>query len=381
MNISNVTSRYDFNLVEFPIFVFAKKGEGKHIKEIVYRDTISGKNGETVERVWTVLPDSKYGFGSETTLSTLYDLFQIWSAADFEDKKIKFGTINNLLKMRGIAYADKQDYQRVLRDLYCLQGINIDTKNAFWDNDKKAYVDLRLHLFVSLYLYRAVGRRNKYDSPYSYIVASDEFYGSVQKNTLILDFGREFFHSLTPIEQRLALYLSKIFRSQTLHRKSIIELARQIPLYQKETRNIKQELIKALVHRDGASGESSMYGILQSTANENGYKGNIKDITVEYVKAIYRKIWEKSGASSLPPALSVVHFDTYVNNPAMAKKLLNRSKGDINIYLKMREQQYVNLAEKRPEVFKRYLKGWKTRVDNLRTMIAGIEDKKTTKQT
>lgn len=138
---------------------------------------------------------------------------------------------------------------------------------------------------------------------------------------------------------------------------------------------------KNLVHRDGASGESSMYGILQSTANENGYKGNIKDITVEDVKAIYRKIWEKSGASSLPPALSVVHFDTYVNNPAMAKKLLNRSKGDINIYLKMREQQYVNLAEKRPEVFKRYLKGWKTRVDNLRTMIAGIEDKKTTKQT
>ena len=138
---------------------------------------------------------------------------------------------------------------------------------------------------------------------------------------------------------------------------------------------------KNLVHRDGASGESSMCGILQSTANENGYKGNIKDITVEDVKAIYRKIWEKSGASSLPPALSVVHFDTYVNNPAMAKKLLNRSKGDINIYLKMREQQYVNLAEKRPEVFKRYLKGWKTRVDNLRTMIAGIEDKKTTKQT
>lgn len=138
---------------------------------------------------------------------------------------------------------------------------------------------------------------------------------------------------------------------------------------------------KNLVHRDGASGESSMYGILQSTANENGYKGNIKDITAEDVKAIYRKIWEKSGASSLPPALSVVHFDTYVNNPAMAKKLLNRSKGDINIYLKMREQQYVSLAEKRPEVFKRYLKGWKTRVDNLRTMIAGIEDKKTTKQT
>jgi len=137
---------------------------------------------------------------------------------------------------------------------------------------------------------------------------------------------------------------------------------------------------KRFVHRDAASGESSMYGILQSTANENGYKGNIKDITMEDVKAIYRNIWNKSGASSLPPALSVVHFDTYVNNPALAKKLLSRSNGDTIAYLKMREQQYVKLSEKRPEVFKRYLKGWKTRVENLRTMVASMEDSKITKQ-
>lgn len=138
---------------------------------------------------------------------------------------------------------------------------------------------------------------------------------------------------------------------------------------------------KHLVHRDAASGESSMYGILQSTAYENGYKGNIKDITMDDVKAIYRKIWDKSGASSLSPALSVVHFDTYVNNPALAKKLLSRSNGDIGAYLKMREQQYVSLSEKRPEVFKRYLKGWKTRVENLRTMVADIEGTKITKKT
>jgi len=136
---------------------------------------------------------------------------------------------------------------------------------------------------------------------------------------------------------------------------------------------------KRFVYRDGASGESSMYGILQSTAREYGYKGNIKDINIEDVKAIYRKIWDKSGASSLPPGMSVVHFDTYVNSPAMAKKLLNRSNGDINTYLTMREQRYVSLSEKRPDVFKKYLNGWKNRVENLRTMVANIDGINTTR--
>lgn len=135
---------------------------------------------------------------------------------------------------------------------------------------------------------------------------------------------------------------------------------------------LKQEGVK-FVHRDGGSGESSKYGILQSTAREYGYNGNIKNITLDDVKIIYRKIWEKSGASSLPPALSVVHFDTYVNSPAMARKLLSRSNKDINTYLKMREQRYVGLAERKPEVYARYLKGWKNRVESLRVMVAGLE--------
>ena len=135
---------------------------------------------------------------------------------------------------------------------------------------------------------------------------------------------------------------------------------------------LKQEGEK-FVHRDAGSGESSKYGILQSTAREYGYNGNIKNLTLDDAKIIYRKIWEKSGASSLPAALSVVHFDTYVNSPAMARKLLGRSSKDVNTYLRMREQQYVGLAEKKPEVYEKYLKGWKNRVESLRVMVAGIE--------
>ncbi len=62
----------------------------------------------------------------------------------------------------------------------------------------------------------------------------------------------------------------------------------------------------------------------------------------------------------MPFLLAVVHFDTYANSPASAKKLLGKSKGDIDIYLKLREQRYVKLASAKPEVYGKYLQGWKT---------------------
>ncbi|MDD5008974.1 MAG: glycosyl hydrolase 108 family protein [Syntrophorhabdaceae bacterium] len=123
------------------------------------------------------------------------------------------------------------------------------------------------------------------------------------------------------------------------------------------------------VHEDGGK-ESSRYGILQSTARELGYKGNIKNITKTEVEMIYRKIWDKSGAKDLPFPLCLVHFDTYVNSPAMAKKILDQSKGNVEAYLKLREQRYVRLAALRPEVYGKYLNGWKNRVNSLRTMVA-----------
>jgi lysozyme family protein len=127
-----------------------------------------------------------------------------------------------------------------------------------------------------------------------------------------------------------------------------------------------------LVREDGERG-ASRYGILQSTARAFGYKGNIRNITREQVEGIYRKLWEASGASSLPYPLSVVHFDTYVNSPAAAKRILQRSQGDIGDYLAMREQRYVRLASAKPQVYGKYLKGWKNRINSLRTVVAEHE--------
>ncbi|MCX7965774.1 MAG: hypothetical protein N2596_04030 [Syntrophorhabdaceae bacterium] len=124
-----------------------------------------------------------------------------------------------------------------------------------------------------------------------------------------------------------------------------------------------------LVKQDGLKNESSKFGILQTTAYNYGYKGDIKDLTKEQARVIYKKIWDKSGASGLPYPLSLVYFDTYVNSPAMAKKLLEKSGGDIVKFLNMREQRYIRLSEKRPDIFGNYLKGWKNRINNLRAMV------------
>ena len=126
----------------------------------------------------------------------------------------------------------------------------------------------------------------------------------------------------------------------------------------------------AYVHSDGGA-ESSKFGILQSTAREHGYKGNIRNITREDAEAIYKKIWDKSGAASLPYPLSLVHFDTYVNSPAAATRLLKKSAGNTDAYLSMRAERYTRLAELRPAQFGKYLKGWINRVADLRNITAG----------
>ncbi len=128
----------------------------------------------------------------------------------------------------------------------------------------------------------------------------------------------------------------------------------------------------AYVHNDGGA-ESSKFGILQSTAREHGYKGNIKNITMADAEAIYKKIWDKSGAASLPYPLSLVHFDTYVNSPAAAVKLLKKSAGSTDAYLAMRAHRYTRLAELRPARYGKYLKGWINRVADLRNITAGHE--------
>lgn len=236
-------SKYELTLSEFPIFILSKQSKPE-IESINYRDTIIGKDNEIVEREWKVYPDSELGFGTASTFETLFDLFQIWKERNFESQYIHFGTVYNLLKRKGQA-TGRQQYRQVVKDLNCLVGVRITAKNAFWDNERKAYVDMTFHLFDQVDIYREKHNRQK-ALPFARIKASDVLYGSVQKNSLLTaDFDSDFFHSLTPMEQRLSIYLSKIFRSQSFHKRELMEFAKQIPINAKQTKHIKERIKKA----------------------------------------------------------------------------------------------------------------------------------------
>jgi hypothetical protein len=134
-------------------------------------------------------------------------------------------------------------YKQIVKDLEILVGITVKAKNAFWDNELKAYVDTTFHIFESVHHYKEspIGQARL---NFAYIKASDYFFNnSILKNSLLsLPFDGRFFHSLTPVEQRLALYPSKVFRSQAINKRGLIEFSSQIPLEVKEPKLIKQRL-------------------------------------------------------------------------------------------------------------------------------------------
>jgi lysozyme family protein len=136
---------------------------------------------------------------------------------------------------------------------------------------------------------------------------------------------------------------------------------------------LKQEG-SAYVHRDGK--ESSKYGVLQGTAARYGYGGDVRSMTQADAEAVYRKMWEESGAASLPPDLALVHFDTFVNSPSAARKILKTSAGNVDTYLNLRSRRYLRLSQLKPERYARYVKGWMNRIENLRHVVA--ENRKNT---
>lgn len=236
-------STYELTLSEFPIFILSKR-PNKDIKAIVYEDTIIGKDHLPVTRKWKVLPDAEHGFGTASTFETLYDLFQIWKESNFTDQSIQFGSIYNLIKKRGQSIG-RQQYNQIIRDLNCLVGIRITAKNAFWDNTQQAYVDMTFHLFDQLDLYKDKPN-GQATLPLTRIKASDVLYGSIKKNSLLTaDFDSQFFHSLTPIEQRIALYLSKVLKTKKSYSREMLKLAEQIPIHSQQAKHIKQEFKKA----------------------------------------------------------------------------------------------------------------------------------------
>jgi hypothetical protein len=240
-------SKYEMNLAEFPLALLAKR-KLKEVRVIEYDDTISGANGEMIQRKWTVSPSARFGFGSTAITATLFELFQIWKDQGFQSRNIQFQSIYNLIQRMGDRTTSDKAYERIRNDLTALAEISIEAKNAFWDNEKKAYVTKVFHLFDSVTLYHKTAKSPHQEIlPLSYITASETLMQSVAANAIITLQGvnRELFHSLTPTQQRLGLYLAKMLFKSAEHRRDVEKLAQQIPITAKTYKHIKYLLSRA----------------------------------------------------------------------------------------------------------------------------------------
>lgn len=244
-------AKYEMNLAEFPVTLLSKQ-VSKEKKTIKYSDWIKGKDGERKRRDWIVTGSEEWGLPAGSALKTLFELIQIWKENNFSSKVIPIGSRYNLLKKMGEP-TTKNYYRKLERDLKCLVGITIDAKNAFWDKEIGAYITKTFHLFEELNMHKQGDNSNKRGEdkiqpplPFSYIKASEILHNAVKKGNVLTMDGK-FFRKLTaPTEQRLALYLTKMLKRQSVHKRDVFKLAEQLPIYRKYRSNIKKTLDKAL---------------------------------------------------------------------------------------------------------------------------------------
>ncbi len=234
-------SRYESSLAEFPIFLLSKHPI-KDLDCIEYSDSIMVDN-KPVERSWRISWSEKYGPGTQSTHETFFALYQILADSGFKSPWIHFGSIYSLLKRKGIGVSSNV-YKRTIRDLHCLCNIYIEAKNAFYDSDRKKYVDVGFHLFETLVL-----EKNSPAAPdpssKGFIKTHDILFEAARKNSFLLDIDPLKYFKLPGIQQRLFHYLKKMFIFQRFHIRNVSDFARQIPLYSKSKKKVKQQIKKA----------------------------------------------------------------------------------------------------------------------------------------
>lgn len=111
---------------------------------------------------------------------------------------------------------------------------------------------------------------------------------------------------------------------------------------------------------DGNSGAPVNFGINQKYNPDI----NVKDLTADDAKAIYReRYWDAAGLDKVPAGVRGQMFDTAVNmGVGKAKELYKKSGGDPVKFAELRRQAYKNIVASDPSQAK-HLEGWLARVD------------------
>jgi len=144
-----------------------------------------------------------------------------------------------------------------------------------------------------------------------------------------------------------------------------------------------EKILKFVLSREGGysnhpadKGGETNKGITSAVYNnylkrKNLPSKSVKNITENEVREIYHTNYYKaSGADKIKnPKLAAVVFDTSVNmGVSRAKSFLEKSGGDVSLFLKLRKEKYIEFAKCSPSQ-KVFLQGWFNRLAALEKFI------------
>ena len=302
-NLPIQKSRYDYTLAEFPFCLLQpnlkiiQTEDGESYYE--YKDVIKGEGGKPIPRTWRIYGDPEAGFGGRTTLGTIYEIFQVWREQGFESRDIKYGTINRLIERKKGVKGTRNTYKATVRDLLFMAGAQYDAINAFYDVNKGAYVTIRRFKFFDfLAHYEKTPKQSQQPLPFNFIRASEILHKAVLSGTLSLDFDKKKFHKLTPLEQRLALWGSKIARSQTFIKRDFKTFTKQMTITAKDKHKIRQQFRKAVegMNKKGVN----IFNKVEFKKSSDRSRDNIIFHTSDNLPLPFQTKNLKSGSSSKP---------------------------------------------------------------------------------
>jgi hypothetical protein len=124
----------------------------------------------------------------------------------------------------------------------------------------------------------------------------------------------------------------------------------------------------AFVEDDAGAGPTK-FGI-NSTANPDV---DVQNLSKDQAQQLYlERYWNEIGADSLPPGLAMVAMDSAVlMGPAVAKRLLRESGGDVDRYIELRKTELDRIAKIPGK--EQFRNGWMARTDRLQNAANNVQ--------
>ncbi|MCL4180500.1 MAG: replication initiator protein A [Verrucomicrobia bacterium] len=197
----------ELNLAEFPLCVLGHRTRPE-AKTLHFQDRIwDAAAGQHITRQLTITGSDSYGLPTALDDEVLLGLVQLSRQQGFAERKVSF-TRYQLIRL--LNWRDEsKSYERIETSLNRWTGVTLLYSNAWWNKERRCWVDEKFHVLDNVRLYRR--RPGRSERPGSLFVWNEVLFESFRGGNL-KSLDLDFFRNLrTPTAKRLYRFLDKRF--------------------------------------------------------------------------------------------------------------------------------------------------------------------------